>query len=650
MSGAVSRRAILLVAEATPRSQGEFRRPWVRALYRGYVQGYRAALAGAATRLAAGHEVTVLAGRDVLDPSRLPAAAAHRAYEDELLRNESEGLAVLTRELIAEWWPKRDEPGLTFEGVWLPDLMPVTKSILLRVDVIEYVGIIVRALDDLKPDGVVLLTGASIVERLAHALAVERAIPVQIARRSPAARVLAAAGRMLRRRHEHRALTAHLRHRRAVVRAATRPWLFSVSHARHFMVVDPVVRALGARGHSSVVLAGTSENAAMRPPLRRLARDGAVSGYLMDHLPRAAARRLVRALRPVSRRLLARLRYRQPGGPLAAIIAPYARDAVTLSLATARLYLAAAFRALDAHRPAAVVITSDRRMAERALALAARQRKIPSLLFYGGALLGRDRTNLFDVGDRVLVLGEHVRLRLIEQGIEPRRIVAVGDPRSNHARLIPHDQLRADVCRDFGLEPSRPLLVMVSKYVSLLFSAGEKEAFYRTVHDALDAIEGVNVLVKVHPNEDLALLRRQVVEWGWPEARLTKDYDIHRLFGAADAAVMVTSMAGIEAMAMGCPVIAVQTPGKDFEGGGMPAYVSERAVERVDMGDGTALANMLRRILTEPAARAALVERGRSFAAPYLRPVDGALAERLERVVEQVRDELEAAAVAVGTS
>jgi len=641
---------VLLVAEATPRSQGEFRRGWVRGLYRRYLHRHRAALVTVATRLAAGHELTVLAGRDALDPSRLPAAAAQRVYEDELLRNDSERLALLTRELVAEWWPARDEPGLTFDGVWLPDLLPVTKGILLRMDVVEYVGIIVRAIDEVKPDSVVLVTGASIAEQLARALAIERAIPVHVARRAVGARVLAATVRGLQRRQERRARAALLDHPRAHIPTVRSPWLFSVSHARHLMMVDPVVRALRARRWPGVVLAATRENAAMQPRLQRIGVDGALTGYLMDHLPRADARRLVLELRPVSRRLLARLRYRQPGGPLAAVIAPYARDAVTLSLAAARLYLAAAFRALDAHRPAAVVITSDRRMAERAFALAARQRKIPSLLFYDGALLTRDRTNLFDVGDRVLVLGDHVRLALIEQGIEPRRLVAVGDPRSNRARLAPPDQLRPDVCRDFDLDPGRPLLVMVSKYVSFFFSAGEKEAFYRTVHDAVGAIEGMNVVVKVHPNEDLSLLRRQVVEWGWPEARLTKDYDIHRLFTAADAAVMVTSMAGIEAMAMGCPVIAVQTPGRDFEGGGMPPYVSKRAVERVDMGNGTALTTVLHRILTEPAARAALVERGRSFAASYLHPVDGALAERLERVVEEVRDELDAAALALGAS
>src|SRR3989441_1219918 len=456
---------VLLVAEATARSVGEFRRRWVRTLHRRYLGRYREARGEAARLLAAAREVTAFAGRESLDPEGLRASAARRFYEDELLRNDPEALAFLTRELMAEWWPPRDEPGLTFDGVWLPDLMPVTKGILLRLDVVEYLGIVLRALDEVKPGGVVLLTGASIVE-----------------------------------------------------------------------------------------LVATSENHAMRAPLRHAVEDGAAGGHLMDHLPRAEARGLVRELRPVSRRLLARLRYRQPGGPLAGIVAPYARDAVTWSLATARLYLAAAFRALDAHRPAAVVITSDRRMSERALALAARRRGIPSLLFYGG----------------------------------------------------------------------------------------EKEAFYRTVHDAVSAVGGLEVVVKVHPNEDVALLRRQISEWGWPDARLTKEYDIHRLFGAADAAVMVTSMAGIEAMAMGCPVIAVQTPGKDFEGGGMPAYVSEGAVERVDMGDAKALATVLRRLVTDRSARAALVYRGRRFAAPYLHPVDGALADRLQGVVDELRRELTA--------
>ena len=102
---------------------------------------------------------------------------------------------------------------------------------------------------------------------------------------------------------------------------------------------------------------------------------------------------------------------------------------------------------------------------------------------------------------------------------------------------------------------------------------------------------------------------------------------------------MVTSMAGVEAMAMECPVVAVQTRGKDFEGGYMPPYVSAGAVERVDTDDVETLAATLSRLVGDAATREALVARGRTFAAQYLHPVDGRLTERLLGVVAEIRAE-----------
>jgi len=178
---------------------------------------------------------------------------------------------------------------------------------------------------------------------------------------------------------------------------------------------------------------------------------------------------------------------------------------------------------------------------------------------------------------------------------------------------------------------------LISKYVSRFFSGREKEDFYRTYIAASRKVPRLQTVIKVHPNEDLTVLQRQIEAWGWPEAILTKDYDIHRLFGAADAAVMVTSMAGIEAMALGCPVIAVQAVAKSYEGNSFPSYVTDGVVDRVDMGDGPELAVILGRLLHDADHRQTAIERGRKFAARYIHPVDGALAERLLGVVDEVR-------------
>lgn len=60
------------------------------------------------------------------------------------------------------------------------------------------------------------------------------------------------------------------------------------------------------------------------------------------------------------------------------------------------------------------------------------------------------------------------------------------------------------------------------------------------------------------------------------------------------------------------------------------------------MGDPAALAAALRKLLADGVARASLTERGKAFAARYVHPTDGRLAERLLSVVEEVRGDTSA--------
>jgi len=648
---------ILLVAQST-RSFGEFRRPWVRAAYRRYVTRYRGRVAAALARLAREGQVTLLAARELVDPARVPAGVAIRFYDEESFKVDSEDVAVLTRRLASAWWPPAPtEPYLSYRGVWLPDLLPLARGMVLRMDIAEPLGIVERVWQDAKPNRLVLLSGASIPERLAGLLARREGLRAEIA--APgflAARAYARVYRALQPREERlklrEVLTFPRRWRSRVEPASGRRILFVTCRPRHHFVVDPLAAAVRAAGASPHVVASPTADPELGAKLRGLDAAGVTWDHLSDFLPRAEAARLIRRYRPLFRGVWRRvaasgalertLEWR--GVSLARAARPLLRDSVERTLLVALLCQEAAFRALDALEPAAVVVTSNRRYAERALALAARERRIPRLLFSGSLIMGRDQSLMFDIADRMLVIGEDLKTQLVgKQAVDPALVSVVGDPRSNAARLVPVVQLREEVFRDFGLAPDRPLLVMVSKYVSLLFSSEEKHAFYRTVMESLPLLPPVHVVVKVHPNEDLALLGEQVRGWGWPDAVLSKEYDIHRLFGAADAAVMVTSMAGLEAMALGCPVVAVQASGKDYEGEYMPAYVGEGAAARVDMGDPRGLATALGRLLTDAEVRAALVERGAKFAARHVHPVDGALGQRLLGAVDEIEIELRGA-------
>lgn len=644
----------LLVTEST-RSYGEFRRRWVRAVFERYVRYYRRRLVRAVERERARGPLTVLTARQLLGDARLPGDVSVRYYDEESYKVDSDSLAKATRHLVSGWWPNQEgAPELCYRGVWLPDLLTISRSIVLRMEIVEPLGIIERVCRDTKPDRVVALSGASIPERLARLLAERLGVPFQTAASGMiVSRALSAALRSLYPREERvrlREFTDFHREPVAVSRAhGTERVLCVTCRPRHHAVVDPLLVALRAASVEGQVVAAANPEPAFGRSLERLRENGFPAAYLTDYLPREEAQEMVRRYRAALAQTWPRIerdpalsrRLTVDGVPLAGVALPFLRDAVTRSLLSAFLVQEASFRALDAVRPTAVVITSTRRLVERALALAARERGIPCVLFSGALMLGRDRYPFFDVADRMLVIGNLLKGQLVDvEGIKPERVSVVGDPRSNAARLVPRAELRREVADTFGLDPARPLLVFVSKYVSFLFSAEEKEAYYRTVLEGLRLSgSGAQVILKVHPNENVDLVRQQARAWGWPDVPVTQEYDIHRLFAAADAAVMVTSMAGVEAMTLGCPVVAVQMAGKDYGGGYMFPYVTEGAVARVDIGDAPGFGRAIDRVLLDEHARADLVKRGFGFAVRYIHPVDGALASRFLGVVGEIRRE-----------
>ena len=617
----------------------------MRALYRRYAARYRRVVTAAARRLVAqGASVVMLATRDFVDAAALPAGVDVRWYDEESLKVDPRDLVRLNEHLSSGWWAAAAAPELVREGVSLPDLLTQARGLVMQLEVTEPFGVARGVLDEIKPERVVLVSGASTLERLCRLLAEHRGLRVDVA--APAflgARLYARALWALQRREERlRLLTFIGFPRRAPAAVAARPVLFVTCRPRHHFVVDPLVEAITAAGVEPHVLATPVDDAELDARIAGLQAAGVRCGRLSDYLSAEDARRIARRSRRECRALWRRLTrdgalaraLEWEGVPLGSVARPIVRDTVQLTLPVAALFQEAAFRALDALAPRAVVITSNRRYAERALALAARARGVPCLLFSGTLLMGHDRYEFLDVADRLLVIGPHLREGIVrEQAVSPSKIAVVGDPRSNAARMVEPARLRAEVVRDLGLAPDRPLVVFVSKYVSRFFTVAEKEAFYRTMAAALPTLPPVNLVVKVHPNELEEFLVGQVRDWGLSAAVMTKSYDVHRLFGAADAAVMVTSMAGIEAMALGCPVIAVQAAGKSYEAS-MPPYVSEGVVERVTMGDAPALAAALRRMFDDAGARADLVRRGRAFASRYVHPVDGALAERVLATIE----------------
>jgi len=311
-------------------------------------------------------------------------------YDDEVYEVDSRELESLTRRLVAGWWhAASDEPDLSYRGVWLPDLLTVGKRLRVRLEVIERLGIIDRVLHEVKPDQLRLLSGASLAEQVARLVARTRGLGCAASRARPGHSSWRGPMRLSFRERSDQppaappSAAAPLTSRRADGRRI----LFVTCRSRHHLLVDPLIEAVRSAGASPRLVAQSNEDPELAARVSDLSAAGVPTAYLMDYLPGygGAPRQTVSAAVP-ARAPACRARSGAGGadvlaGRLALAGPPPIPGRLRGEPPDSPPVQEAAFRAVRALRPDALVVTSDRRLAERAMAFVARSFDIPSLLF-----------------------------------------------------------------------------------------------------------------------------------------------------------------------------------------------------------------------------------------------------------------------------
>jgi len=255
---------------------------------------------------------------------------------------------------------------------------------------------------------------------------------------------------------------------------------------------------------------------------------------------------------------------------------------------------------------------------------------VPLVLTLHNALLedgGRLRAVLEKVerltirgADLVLAVSGDLAANARRAGARDVRVIpAFAPPRPPAARS------REDVRRELGIAEGRPLVVAIGRlhpqkgYDVLLDAVAGWAADPRLSTTPLVAIAGDGPL---HADLDGRIRAERL-----PVALLGRRNDVADLLGAADVCVLPSRWEGTpftaqEALRAGAPLVATRA-------GGVPNLVGGGA-ELVPVGDAAALSEALVGLLADPAAAAALGERGRAHAAQW--PDEATAARRLVAV------------------
>lgn len=203
----------------------------------------------------------------------------------------------------------------------------------------------------------------------------------------------------------------------------------------------------------------------------------------------------------------------------------------------------------------------------------------------------------------IVACGPGVAEALVQQDLAVRTTIV------NGIAPPPPPATRADVARDLGVPPERPLIVCAGRLVPL--------KNIDVVIRAVSAVPGAHLVV-VGDGPDRGLLQALAAEVGVGDRVVFTGHrdDARGLIGAADVVVLASSSEGLplialEALAAGTPLVATDLPAV------RELVRDETEALLVPPGDIDAVASAIRRVVEEPAVARRLSDAGPLIAAPF---------------------------------
>lgn len=214
-------------------------------------------------------------------------------------------------------------------------------------------------------------------------------------------------------------------------------------------------------------------------------------------------------------------------------------------------HLAAADLLLNAYDPNLVLAALCESGPDAAYPIAAQRRGIPSITLQHGLILDGNADGAAPAADVVAVWGNLTQRQLARtDGSNTARYPVVGCP------APPPSVSGVDVLRQLGLRDGPPVCLFLG---ALGWAANDvhrysEEEILSAVLDLTQRVPGLQLIMRLHPGEDVAALRELAEERG-ADAIIQPDAPLESLLSAGDVVVTQTTTAGLWAMRAGLPVV-----------------------------------------------------------------------------------------------
>lgn len=157
------------------------------------------------------------------------------------------------------------------------------------------------------------------------------------------------------------------------------------------------------------------------------------------------------------------------------------------------------------------------------------------------------------------VLCDYAKNEITKRGIDPNSIHVTGQPAFDMHPWYLKNTNKQTVCEKMGIDYQKRFVTFMSQPTT------EREDVFRVLMESAKNFDllKIQLVVKLHPNEDGKIQELIMKEFGINSVKLIKNADARELIAISDLLITVSSTTGLEAAVMGKPLLYINTTGFD---------------------------------------------------------------------------------------
>lgn len=291
-------------------------------------------------------------------------------------------------------------------------------------------------------------------------------------------------------------------------------------------------------------------------------------------------------------------------------------------IAQAAQYAEDATGMVEALRPVAIVSTTYSSSFGRATAMAAARRGVISILLQHGTFRENAQFYYNIQQEYALVWGALDKRMLAKAGWLPERVRVIGAPSQDY-----HVLKAKEAATSLAGRSRIHLLFLPSRTNGQVVSRAVAERTFRSIARTVLAQENLELVVKLHPADHTGVAERLI--GGLPRITIAKEGNSLDYLAQCDIAIITASTTGLEACALGKPLIIYNMTGMpdivDFESSGAALKATSES-EFVEA---------LKRVLTDSECLVSLKEGRSRLVAEFL---DGSTGHSCQKAADTIRE------------